>query len=524
MQRRGEAVTMTKRRGIDDDRGSLTMAMLAVSIGLVLAVALLPVVVRQVQSSRVVKDRSVALAGARIGLDVVMAQVAAASYGEPDAKTGLLENLPDCSKPIKGDAGVGGEKLPYEVTIKYYAEDLRELKCPLKEAPKTAKLYSKGLGTLDIAAPGSTTGPQYTSRALDATYTFKLDNGNLQSTGGVIRIDSSTTGFLCMDAVSNYPLPGAPLKMRTCNGATTQQFEYTKELYIKLVNSDSANYPNGMCVFAATDHAVGKQVGFQHCPSPTGTINPLYQWSLDNSSFLKSTSAGRAVENYCAGLTTPNKVDSNVQLVACNSNTSVNVWRFDAGVGAGMAGEETNQLVNYAQFSRCLDVTSRSTSSTYMIAWFCKQDPNGVVDWNQTWLHPVPVAPAVEKKGVIYIITGGSRFCLRSPLVATSSSWVTVTKTGCPQANTTSLTGIPAELIWNVRKKTTSYTTSWRIEDSKGLCLQPTELKGGVKGVDLHGDGTSKVKVATCSGSELQKWNAPPNPSKSSPITDIIEQ
>ncbi|MEV4274865.1 RICIN domain-containing protein [Actinoplanes xinjiangensis] len=525
MQPGSEAVTMTKQRGIDDDRGSLTMAMLAVSIGLVLAVALLPVVVRQVQSSRVVKDRAVALSGARIGLDVVMAQVAAASYGEADEKTGLLENLPDCSKPIKGDAGVGGEKLPYEVTIEYYAEDGRGPLCPLKEAPKTAKLYSKGMGTLNMAAPGSSAkDPQYINRALDATYTFKIDNRNLQSTGGVIRIDSSTTGFLCMDAVTNYPAPGAPLKMRTCNGATTQQFEYTKELYIKLVNSASAAYPNGMCVFAATDHAVGKQLGFQHCPSPGGTISPLYQWSLDNSSFLKSTSADRKVENFCASLATANKVDSNVQLGACNSNTSVNVWRFDAGVGAGMAGEETYQLVNYAQFSRCLDVTSRSTSSTYMIAWFCKQDPNGVVDWNQTWLHPVPVAPAVEKKGVIYIITDGSRFCLKSPLVATTSSWVTVTKTGCPQANTTSLTGIPKELIWNVRRKTTSYTTSYRIEDNAGLCLQPTELKGGVKGVDLHGDGTSKVKVATCSSAELQKWNAPPNISNSSPITDIIEK
>jgi hypothetical protein len=523
MQPSSEAVTMMKRRGIDDDRGSLTMAMLAVTIGLTLSVALLPVVVHQVQSSRVVKDRAVALAGARIGLDVVMAQVAAASYGEADEKTGLLENLPDCRVPIEGDAGVGGEKLPYKVTIKYFAEDGSELNCPLKVAPKRADLYSEGLGTLNMAPAGTDPSePYYISRALDATYTFKLDNRNLQSTGGVIRIDSSTTGFLCMDAVTNYPAPGAPLKMRTCNGATTQQFEYTKELYIKLVNSASTAYPNGMCVFAATDHAVGKQLGFQHCPS--GAINPLYQWSLDNSSFLKSTSASRTVENFCASLTTANKVDSNVQLGACSSNAAVNVWRFDAGVGAGMAGEETYQLVNYAQFSRCLDVTNRSTTSTYMIAWFCKQDPNGVVDWNQTWLHPVPVLPATEKKGVIYIITGGARHCLRSPLVANSSSWVTVTKTGCPQANTTSLTGIPSELIWNVRRATKSYTTSYRIEDNEGLCLQPTELKGGVKGVDLHGDGTSKVKVATCSSSELQKWNAPPNISNSSPITDIIEQ
>jgi hypothetical protein len=276
-------------------------------------------------------------------------------------------------------------------------------------------------------------------------------------------------------------------------------------------------------VYAVTPHAAGRALVFQPCPAAGGTINPLYQWSLDNSSFLKSTSATRTVENYCASLTTANRNDSAVQLGACSSNTAVNVWRFDAGVGAGMAGEETYQLVNYAQFSRCLDVTSRNTGSTYMIAWFCKQDPNGVVDWNQTWYHPVPVAPAVEKHGVIYIITGGTRYCLRSPLQATTTSWVTVTSTGCPQTNTASLAGISKNLLWNVRRDTGTYTTSYRIEDSSGFCLQPTDLRTGVRNVDLHADGTSKVKVATCSRTELQKWNAPPDISSSSPITDIHE-
>jgi hypothetical protein len=519
---------MKSHRRNDDDRGSLTMAMLVVTVGVVLSVALLPIIVRQVSSSRAVTDRAAALAGARIGLDVVMAQIAAASYSDATDEIGLLEYLPDCSVPVKGDAGVGGEKMDYEVTITYY--DVENpgptdipLTCPLTKAPKTAKLHSKGLGVYDLSEPGSTEA-EYGSRSLDATYTFKLDNNNKQSTGGVIRIDSSSVGTLCMDGVSNTPAAGAPLKMRLCDGRSSQQFEYTKELYIKLVGSATAAAPNGMCVYAVTPHAVGRALVFQPCPAAGGTINPLYQWSLDNSSFLKSTSATRTVENYCASLTTANRNDSAVQLGACSSNTAVNVWRFDAGVGAGMAGEETYQLVNYAQFSRCLDVTSRNTGSTYMIAWFCKQDPNGVVDWNQTWYHPVPVAPAAEKVGVIYIITGGVRYCLRSPLQATTSSWVTVTRDGCPQTNVTSTTGISKNLLWNVRRDTGKYTTSYRIEDDSKFCLQPTDLRTGVRNVDLHADGTSKVKVATCSSSELQKWNAPPDISNSSPISDIHEK
>ncbi|BCJ42118.1 hypothetical protein GCM10010168_65040 [Actinoplanes ianthinogenes] len=508
---------MRWHRRSGDDSGSLPIAMMVVSTGLVLSIAVMPMILRQFTTARAMADRSTALAGARIGLDVVMARIAAAAYGA----TGLLEDLPPCT--VSGDVGVGQEKMEYIVHVTYYDKSGNVLTCPLKTAPKTAKLTSEGLGSLNTAPAGSA--PQYTSRSLEGTYTFALDNDTRKATGGSIRVDTSSVGNLCMDAVSKTPVAGAPVKARLCDGSSTQQFRYTEELYIKLVNSETDTYPNGMCVYGTTAHANGKAIVLQACPASGGTIVPDYQWSLDNSSALKSTSPTGGVENYCINLTTASKVDTPLILNSCGSNASLNVWRFDAGVGAGMAGEDTNQLVNYSQFSRCLDVTGRSVTATYMIAWFCKQDPNGVVDWNQTWYHPMPndSAKEFEKKGVIYISTGGKRYCLKSPLVATSSSWVTVTTTGCPQTTTTSLTGIPTELIWNVKHNTGSYTTSYRIEDSKGLCLQPTDLATGVKNVDLHADGTSKVKVAVCSSNELQKWNAPPDISNSSPLSDVTE-
>ena len=48
----------------------------------------------------------------------------------------------------------------------------------------------------------------------------------------------------------------------------------------------------------------------------------------------------------------------------------------------------TGQLVNYQQFSRCLDVTNHLWNSDYMIVWFCKQAPDGTVPWNQKWTLP----------------------------------------------------------------------------------------------------------------------------------------
>ncbi|WIM95174.1 RICIN domain-containing protein [Actinoplanes oblitus] len=509
---------MRTQRRAGDDSGSLPIAMMVVATGLVLSIAVLPMIVRQVTGARTMADRNTALAGARVGLDVVLARIAAAVDKSSGKSTGLLEDLPPCDKAIEGDVGVGDEKLDYSVTVKYFDAADQEM-CPVTTVPYRAELRSAGRGAANLSPAGAPA--QYASRKLTGSYSFGVDNDNQKATGGSIRIDSSSVGNLCMDAVSKTPAAGAPVKARLCDGSSTQQFRYTEELYIKLVNSETDAYPTGMCVFGTTVHANGKAIVLQPCP--TGTIVPDFQWSLDNNSELKSTSPTRTVENFCINLTTASKVDTPLILNSCSSNASLNVWRFDAAVGAGMAGEETYQLVNYSQFSRCLDVTNRSVTSTYMIAWFCKQDPNGVVDWNQTWYHPVPVAPAVEKKGVIYVVTGGKRYCLKSPLVATSSSWVTVTTTGCPQTTTTSLTGIPAELVWNVRRGTPSYTTSYRIEDSKGLCLQPADLKTGVKNVDLHSDGTSKVKVAVCNSSELQKWNAPANISNSSPLGDVVE-
>ena len=76
-------------------------------------------------------------------------------------------------------------------------------------------------------------------------------------------------------------------------------------------------------------------------------------------------------------------------------------------------------------------------------------------------------------------------------------------------------------LIWTVYHDTGSYSTSYRIVDTAGYCLTPTDLNAVPK--DVHSDGTSKVKVAVCSSNELQKWNAPPNISNPTPLTDLRE-
>jgi type II secretory pathway pseudopilin PulG len=494
---------MMRIRFPEGDRGSLPMVMLVITIGLSLSAAMLPIVVRQVTSTRGLLDRSNALNGAQLGLDVVMARVRAASDNQ---ENGRLEDMPGCS--TSGDAGVPGtgEKLLYAVTIVYRDQDGKVISCdPLSDLPTTATVTSTGT---------STTG----SRTLTATYRFSTSNNNIP--GGAIRIASPTDKPLCMDAGSTSPVIGTALTVKLCNGSVTQQFGYTENLYLKLINSISSSAPDGLCLHSGTTHASGNALTFQKCDD---TIKTQFQWSLDGNSLFHSTSSKSAIENFCVSMKTPSTVGSAVVLGGCTASATVTVWRSDPGVGAGMAGDATNQLVNYSQFSRCLDVTNKSTSSTYMIAWFCKQSPNGVVDWNQIWEHPIPdkTLKEISKKGPIVVTTGGVKYCLKSPRSAATNVYATTV--ACP-ANyaTTAASDNDGGIGWTVFHDTGTYATSYRIMDSAGFCLQPTDLTVTPK--DTHSDGTSKVKVAVCSGSELQKWNAPANLSSPTPITDVNEK
>jgi hypothetical protein len=497
---------MMRIRGTDD-RGSLPMAMLVVTIGLSLSAALLPLVVRQVSSTTGFADRTSALNGAQVGLDVVMARVRAAS---DNLKNGKLEDMPDCS--IEGDAGVDGtgEKLSYRVSIVYYNRDVpaKKIDCPLTEIPATARVTSIGISA----------SANISNRTLEATYTFSTTNNNID--GGSIRVDSpSTPKTLCMDGGVRTPDPGTALTMRWCNGSSTQQFGYTKELYLKLINSEKTGVLAGSCLYAGATHTSGNALEFQPCPT-SGTPNGLFQFSLDGTSRFHSVTTANVTEgSLCVNVKTASLDGSPVVLGTCTTNNATNIWRSETTVGAGMAGDNTNQLVNYAQFSRCLDVTNQDPAYSYMIAWFCKQDPQGKVDWNQQFVHPVPVSPAFTAEGNIVVTRSGVEYCLKSPLSVATNAYATVVN--CDNV-TAAKPRTDKDLWWTVVHDTGVYATSYRIKDSDGNCLAPTDQKATPK--DAHSDGTSKVKVYKCSSSEIQKWNAPANISRTTPISDVNEK
>jgi hypothetical protein len=428
---------------------------------------------------------------------------------------GSLEALPPCA--MTGIAGL--DELPYRVTISYLgltdASDpaaLVPLSCPPLDVPTSATLTATGgastAGSLLPGSPGT--------RTLYATYTFKTTNDNIA--GGAIQLAAPTTNPLCMDGgTSASPAAGVPVKMQRCiaGGTSGQRFAYTTDLGIKLVGSETTAAVYGMCLEAPRPHATGGLVTFQACQGRVAH----QQWSLDDNSMFRGTTDGINLDGFCLSVKVPdNSPGSDIVLGGCNSVANQTVFRPQTGVGAGMASVDTRQLVNFEQFSRCLDVTNQQATYGYMIVWFCKQAPNGGVTWNQLWTLP-PVTTSGANAAAERIRTFGPNnpgYCLLSPGSTLAGQYV--------KMSPCSLTGTLTDerLKWTMFGDTGNYATSYRIVDSDGNCLTPTDLSVAVP--DTHGDGTAKVKVAACNSSEIQKWNAPPNFNKPLVLTNTRER
>ncbi|MBG0813120.1 ricin-type beta-trefoil lectin domain protein [Planomonospora sp. ID82291] len=504
-------VSAVAPHGGDRDRGSLPMALLITLVAVSLSALLAPVVLTQISSTRATMERTRALHAAQAGIDTALGQIRAAADA---AGNGLLEQLPACT--MTGSLSPDGSLRPsrYRVEIIYQNVDGNPLgppgDCVRTDVPDSALLISTGIdgpdGAFDAETPGA--------RTIEATYSFQTTNANI--VGGQIRLAlANGADPLCMDAGPAEPIvAGTRLQMQTCQpGAGQQQFAYTQDLSLKLVGSESSTASLGMCLDAGATQVTNAYVAFQPCRQERV---PRQQWSLNDNSNFQGTSNGATLNSFCFNLTSAGLPGSYVVLGACGTTANRQVFRPQTGVGTGMAGPATGQLVNYKQFSRCIDVTGFQTDPAYLIVWFCKHTPDGNIRWNQKW-STIPQATATGTLGRIRTVAdSGTGYCLRSPGSTAAGRYVRLTS--CPA---TAPATIPIELRWTVFGDTGDYATAYRIMDGYGNCLTPTDLT--VPNPDTHDDGTSKVKVAACDRSELQKWNAPANLDQPLPLTEVNE-
>jgi hypothetical protein len=512
-----------RRRGrvrCADDTGSLALAMLLMLVGMMMTVLLLPMALAQIASTRKDVQRVHALNAAQAGIDVAIGHIRAATDG---TGAGVLASLP-CG-PFSGDVGVGGTAR-YQVRMDYFVVDpqgrsdgwivLNRLVCVpgggTFSAPAYALLRSEGT---DEATGAFGTVP---SRSLKGTYTFQTTNQNIA--GGLVHVYKTATSLdLCMDAGSGSPAAGTNLQMQPCSsGSSQQKFAYNTNLTLSLVASKTPTMPLGMCLDAGTPHAVGKVVQLQPCAV---TTKPQQQWSINDSANLEGTADGKTLDGYCFNVQSQNTPGSFVVLgsgATCHKGyDNIETFSPEASVGAGASGAAANQLVSFSQFGRCLDVTEQNVNYAYLIAWPCKQapDPTNVL-WNQKWLLPIIPATLDSATGRITTNPSSGLYCLQSPASTAAGNYVKtiVCPAGLP----------PLNMTWTVYGDTGSYTTSYRIMDGYGYCLAPTDPAATPPDLYPKGLLISKIVVAPCSGSTLQKWNAPPNILQSLPLKDIGEK
>lgn len=484
------------------DTGAMPLAMLLTVVGVLLTTVLASIVAVQIDTSRQAARNTRALDAAQAGLDVAVGQIRFANDGsDPDGleSGGVLAKLP-CG-PITGRVGAGGTA-GYRVTIGYRDRTGGVIAClpagGADRTPTTAVLEAVGTASAK-------------SRTLTATYTFRTTNKNIA--GGLIPVyRTATSKDLCLDAGSGAPTRGTYLRVRPCSPNSDQQtFAYHTNLTIMLVSSVSAGSSLGMCLDAGpVPHTSSMPVTFQPCAA---TTQPRQQWGFNDSANFEGTSDGQGLDGYCFNVSNPDTEGSTVVVRkgggACyRAYNNVSTFSPEAAVGAGAAAASTNQLVNYGQFGRCLDVTEHNVNFKYLIVWPCKQAPDpSRVSWNQKW--------AVSAAGLISTKPSTTK-CLKSPLSTAPGQFVTLVD--CSAA-----TG--AATKWTVHGLTAQYATSYTIVDAGGNCLAATDPAASpAREMYPKGAKISPVIVVACTGSTLEKWNADPDTLKASPLRDIAEK
>lgn len=506
---------------VADDRGSMPMALLVVLVGMAFSALLVPMVLTQDQSTRFDTSRVRSLHAAQAGIDVATGLIRSAMSTDTTLppNTGSASELP-CG-PLSGNVSDGGAD-KYTVAISYYTanpfghddawlgDSANRMICIsgygvyLKGTAAVSELYVPSFALLTSTGTGDTAGNGASpGRTLQSTYVFQTSNSYSAASGGAIRFPVGSANY-CMDAGAS-PVDGSLVLGKSCptDGQLSlgQAWYYNLDLSIQLVRTKGNlllnSNGNGLCLQVS-----GSTIRVNKCPATsTGTAATGQEWRSDQSSRLISSSG--------ACLTLPSAT-SGVALtsVACGSAGTYQAIAAAPTVGAGAAGAATNQLVNFAQFGRCLDVPNKSVNdgSTFMIIYPCKQKLDLVDEWNQKFTPSPSLSASSSLPTVVQLKTTPSSpsvaYCLKSP--ATPAERVTVAPCTTP---------VPNAMKW------TYFTT----QDAAGAELRYAdkftirEIQGDKRclgaGPDLYASTppSNIAIVAPCDGSAGQKWDSDPN-------------
>jgi hypothetical protein len=283
-------------------------------------------------------------------------------------------------------------------------------------------------------------------------------------------------------------------------------WSYRPDLTIYDTNTGSP----GLCLTAPSGSTFGtgsgQQLTLQTCATDGNATTYPYQsspslqqrqeWSFDDSGKFEGAGNTGNLNGYCISSNPYNNPVAGGFLYeqSCSGGGfDTETWNPDPQVGAGSAGNNTQQLVNYSEFGRCLDATDQDPNHTWMIDYPCKQAPNpSNITWNQRYTYN-------STAHTLTTTTGGTTYCLTAPttLSQTQRNNLVVLK----PCNGTSVQN------WTESGDTGSYATGYTIVSAAGSCLSVVQPGLG----DTYHQQWGAIIAATCDGSLVQKWNAPAN-------------
>jgi Tfp pilus assembly protein PilX len=409
------------------------------------------------------------------------------------------------------------QSLTYNVYVRYYTTDpttmgtsdlnTTAIGCAggaPAVVPSYAYLQSIGVGVGGASAQGA-----QGNRSLHTTYRFRTSTLNIA--GGRININTTT---LCLDAGA-APAVGSPVSVTTCQNrgvlASQSSWSYRTDLTLYLTTSQSPE----LCVTAGTTMgtAATAQLTLQGCATdgeattypylPSPSLQQRQEWSFDDNGKFEGADVGGDLDSYCMSTSDYAHPTAGAALYeqagTCTSGFDTMTWNPDPQVGAGAAGDDTQQLVNYYDFGRCLDVTDQNVASTWLIDYPCKQAPNpGKIAWNQRWIYTTTTATIPTT--TVSTTSSGNTYCLQAPAtISTVPSVNVVTVQRCNAATATQK--------WKKQGVAPGdFTSSYTIVSNLGACLSTAAGRG-----DTYHQQFSTIVVEACDGSLKQKWNAPAN-------------
>lgn len=497
--RRATTALRTRVQDPDGDRGAalLTVISLMFVVG-ALSALLLGSVLSQVRPSAFAKTSSRTVFAAEAGLQAGLSEMRTVTTTVDGLVVGDRTKLP-CS--LAAPVGDAVAQLSYSVTITYLDADPtgqpaswaagHTIACGAAGAattPAYALLTSQGLqkGT---AGPANAQG----DRAITSVYTFRLTTenipGGLMYTGAsnyCLRADSATAGAAVHYVAASLCTPTDPL----------EKWIYNKDYEFRLASTDVPDPGQQTLCLTGPDSGVGAVV-LQPCVGGDARWKQLFSYEggahfrgqtswndygsacLWSGQYADAAVAGRALVLGAPGCS--------------GTDSDYSGWAPEPRVGAGAAGRSTNQVVNYLEFGRCMDVTNETFDVQFEIVYPCKADPSGLnrFNWNHKWYYTEadPSGSAPVSTTISVTTSWSETRCLTAPSAAASPAFVTfVACNGSPQQQFTRTTD----------SSTAAYRYTFR--DSLGRCLAAQRFGGYA---------WSKIVAVPCTGGAEQKWNAP---------------